>query len=105
MDECKLCHENKKIKERDLCRECSIYSDEQMTILLLLKEELSIEINNAELDLREAKKKYLRQFGWEHDCSFPDSCWRWVKVVRGETIAVSIECALSIERSILHYKN
>lgn len=100
MEECKLCHENREIKERGLCSECSIYSDEQV-----LKEELSIKINNAELDLRGAKEIYLRQFGWEYSCSFPDACWRWVKVVRGETIAVSISCALSIEKNIQHYKN
>jgi len=100
MEECKLCKENREIKERGLCSECSIYSDEQV-----LKDELSIKILEAGWALEEAKKRYLRQFGWNHSCSFPDSCWRWVKVIRGETIAVSIDCALSIEKNILHYKN
>lgn len=100
MKECKLCHENREIKERGLCNDCSIYSDEQ-----ILKEELSIKIIDAERDLEYARRGYLKQFGWEHSCGFPGGYWLWVKVVRGETIAVPTGSAISIEKSIEHYKN
>jgi len=99
MNECKLCHENNEIKERGLCEECSVYSDEQV-----LKSKLLDEIQDMKNDLHFKQKAFLRKFGWDESCSFPDCCWRWVKVVKGETIAVSMDDAIRIETKIVHYK-
>lgn len=98
--ECKLCHENIDIKERGLCADCSVYSDEQIQ-----KSDLLNEIRDMEQNVLYRKEAFLRKYGWEHSCNFPGSYWLWVKCVRGETIAVSLNSAINIESNICHYKN
>ena len=100
MTECKLCGENRTIKERGLCAECSIYSDEQ-----LQKFKFSEEIQQIIEDVVFRKKAYLRLYGWESSCSFPDACWRWVKSIKGVTLALSLDGAYHIEQTIFHYQN
>jgi len=100
MKACKLCDENGKIKERGLCADCSDYSDEQ-----IIKFKLAEEIQKAEEDVRYKKKEFLRLHGWATTSSFPDAHWRWVKSVKGVTLALSLNEAYSVEQAILHYKN
>jgi hypothetical protein len=101
MKECKLCYEKfEKLNKRGLCKECAIFSDEEV-----LKNELLRKINDIKLDLDNVQSQFLRKFGWDCSCSFPDCCWRWVKEIKGETIAVSLNDAISIEKNIMHYQN
>ena len=100
MNECKLCGEKREIKERGLCADCSIYSDEQVR-----KSSLSDEIQKMKEDVGFKKEAFLRLFGWEASCSFPDACWRWVKSIKGVTLALSLEHAVNLEENILHYQN
>ena len=97
---CKLCRErSSSINKRGLCADCDIYSDEHLRKIALLDE---IEDNKS--DLQHKQEGFLRLFGWHNSCQFPDSCWRWVKVVGGVTIAVSTTDAIHIEQNISHYK-
>ena len=98
--ECKLCHEVMEIKERGLCQDCSVYSDEQV-----LKDSLMDEIKDKVREVGYKKEAFLRKYGWISSCNFPDSCWRWVKEIKGVTIAVSRDNAVRIEAEINHYKN
>lgn len=99
MESCKLCNNSNKIQERGLCKECSIYSDEQV-----LKQNLLDEIQDMENNIKYKEEAFLRKYGWDYSCNFPDCCWRFVKEVKGETIAVSMSDAISIEKEILHYQ-
>ena len=60
-----------------------------------------IEIHKA--NLHNAKATFLRKYGWDYCCNFPDSCWRWCKEVKGQTIALNLKEALSIESEIIEH--
>ena len=98
-EKCKLCQEITEIKERGLCKECCVYSDEQIT-----KHGLLDEIEDMKNDLSNKNEAFLRLFGWDDSCDFPDSCWRWVKIIKSQTIAVSCSNAINIEKQIFHYR-
>ena len=68
-----------------------------------LKNKLIDDIQDKTNDLRFAKEAFLRKNGWDSDCGFPDCCWRWVKEIKGQTIAVSLADAYDIECEIIEY--
>ena len=99
-DMCKLCYSKAEIKERGLCNECSIFSDEQV-----LKNDLLENIRTSEENIQYAKEEFLQKYGWATSSEFPGGYWLWVKSVRGQTIAVSLDMAIKIEQNISHFKN
>jgi len=49
---------------------------------------------------RNAKKQYLRKNDWDLSCDFPDSTWRWVKTLKGVTLALPFDDAFSMQSHI-----
>ncbi len=37
-------------------------------------------------DIGFRKEAVLRKLGWKHSSSYPDCCWRWSKIINGQTI-------------------
>ena len=48
---------------------------------------------------------FLRKRGWDYTCEFPDSCWRYVKTVKGMRICVNANEAFNIERNFIEPKD
>ena len=71
----------------------------------LLKDNLYDEVEDKKRDLNNLKEGILRKHGWHHSCTFPGSFWLWVKEVKGETIATTMDVALNIEANMVEYKN
>ncbi len=47
------------------------------------------------------RERYLYERGWKQTCAFPDSRWRWNKVLKdGQRVSVSMADALSIQSEI-----
>lgn len=97
---CILCCSNTEIKERGLCKDCSIFSDEQV-----FKNNILEIIEKSERNICYAKEVFLRRYGWAESCKFSGAYWLWVKSVRGQKIAVSLDMAVMIEKNIVHFKN
>lgn len=58
-------------------------------------------IRIAEMEIEAQQDKLLREAGWEKSCDFPGSFWMWVKQLKdGRTLAVSMDHAMSIQRSL-----
>ncbi len=52
----------------------------------------------AEIDVEEARTRYLRMTGWEHTCKTPGAFWVWTKqlpdgrhLMASESLAVSMQ--------------
>lgn len=61
-----------------------------------LLNELQATLDAAE-QLELDQRNLLRRLGWEYTSSFPDCCWRHVKVIEGRTLAVQQSDAISFE--------
>lgn len=71
--------------------------DEEMT-----EKELSYEpIRLLMLELESKTAKWLRKYGWEERCNFPDSCGRWCKEIEGQIMMCRKSEAIKIERDFL----
>jgi len=57
-----------------------------------------IQIKIEQLGFKE--DAWLREQGWERDCSFPDSCWRWCKLIDGKLICTDKKSAISMEQNM-----
>jgi hypothetical protein len=68
----------------------------------MTKKELSFEpIRLMEIDLYGRKNAWLSAHGWKYTSDFPDSCWRWVKKIKGKSMMCSRDEALNIELNCL----
>ena len=60
-----------------------------------------IEEIEGEMDSVNHKKEFLlRQLGWENECDFPDSCWRWCKKIGDRTVCTTRDDAIQLEKQI-----
>lgn len=69
-----------------------------------IKRKLIDNLQKMKDDSRFTKESFLRKYGWANSCDFPDCCWRWCKEIRGQTITVSLEDAVDMEKEIIEYQ-
>ena len=69
-----------------------------------IKQKLIDDLQDKYNNIRFAKEAFLRKYGWDNSCKFPDCCWRWVKEIKGQTIAVSLNDAIDLESEIVEYQ-
>lgn len=60
-------------------------------------------ISKKVYDLQYVKEAFLRKYGWDASCAFPDSYWRWVKEIKGQTIATGLDEAVRMEEQIIEH--
>ena len=65
------------------------------------KEESYEPIRIMKIDLSSAEIKWLEKHGWEQNCQFPDSCWRWCKEIDGKMMMCRKDEAIKIERDFV----
>lgn len=70
-----------------------------------IKDKIIGDLDERTIDIRFAKETFLRKYGWDMTCSFPDHVWRWCKDIKGQTIAVSLDDAVDMEREIIEYQS
>lgn len=46
------------------------------------------------------QERYLRQEGWEYRCDYPDSCWRWSKMLNGRVMVMNAGEAFNFQETI-----
>jgi len=63
---------------------------------------MDAEIEAARQNVRILQSNLLTYFGWTRDCNFPDARWRWCKTVKGQTLHLSTDDALSVEACLYH---
>jgi len=58
-------------------------------------------IRLMEIELEQKKSRWLQAYGWRKTSEFIDSCWRWVKVIKGERMTCDMNEAVNIEFNYL----
>ena len=69
-----------------------------------LEDEREIEASQVNLAYTEAnhkKERFLVKWGWKYGCDYPDSCWRWSKVINGQRVNLNANAAFDMERDFL----
>lgn len=69
----------------------------------VIKDKLFDDLQDKLNDIDALRGSILRKYGWVERCDFPDSCWRWVKVVKGVTLAIPTISAIRMEQNIIEY--
>lgn len=54
-----------------------------------------------ENELKDRRRKWLTKYGWTERCDFPDACWRWCKMIKGEMMMCDEREAINIEYNFL----
>lgn len=69
------------------------------------REKAACVVDAAFEDAANKRDQFLATYGWDYSCDFPDSCWRFVKVVKGQSLFLSGRDAFDMERKFIKPKN
>lgn len=68
------------------------------------RDRAALVVDAAFEDAKIKRDQFLVRYGWVYSCDFPDSCWRFVKTVKGQSLCLSGKDAFNMEHKFIEPK-